>query len=225
MITLPVVVLTLEEATTIERLVKTSLTLADCQWCKASSADFMAPFATPNGTDIGISALFCPACGHHTFNVITLECLPAVIRAWRDDAHPAHPVIERFMLAALDGTAAAPPRKIASIFVEFDTWRGRPNYFNIISEDEWNKTSGTGVRSNTPIYKWALFPSLALAINQAVLGRRESPPVFDRDTLFGCPYCGAGAKKQEWRNFNEVLREADIFCVVCGKFVRGWDPS
>lgn len=40
-----------------------------------------------------------------------------------------------------------------------------------------------------------------------------------------CKKCGAPPREQEMRNFDRIARDADIYCLRCGAFVRTWDPS
>ncbi len=40
-----------------------------------------------------------------------------------------------------------------------------------------------------------------------------------------CPNCNAPPAKQEVRDINPVLRIGDVYCTVCGTYVREWDPS
>jgi len=43
---------------------------------------------------------------------------------------------------------------------------------------------------------------------------------YDRDT---CKKCGS--KDLEMKNFNQIWRDADLYCRDCGAFVRVWDPN
>lgn len=38
-----------------------------------------------------------------------------------------------------------------------------------------------------------------------------------------CPNCGSSDTTM--RNFNKVLREADVHCANCGTYIRSWDPN
>src|SRR5665647_677820 len=80
--------LQLKDAIAVEKLVKDSIPLKPCKWCDAPPDDFMVPFTGLLG--FGQAALFCSHCGRNTFTVLTEECVPQIIRAWRNEKHPAH---------------------------------------------------------------------------------------------------------------------------------------
>ncbi|GEM_PF-3558778 len=205
----------LQDAIAVERLVKDSIPLKPCKWCVAPPDDFMLPFTGMLG--LGQAALFCSHCGKNTFTALTAECIPQIIRAWRHNEHPAHTGIGLIMERILVDSPAAAPSRINEIVVHFGEWSGLPHYIYVMSEHD-------KVKSVTAVYDWEIYGLIGAAINQAVPARLGTTPQFQRDTLFGCPHCGAGEGSVEWRNFNEVLREADLYCRACGEFIREWNP-
>ncbi len=40
-----------------------------------------------------------------------------------------------------------------------------------------------------------------------------------------CQKCGAPPEKQEVKNYNMAMQDGDVYCTVCGAFVRYYDAG
>ena len=192
-----------DAAQLVDQKVKEAKAWLACKWCKAEAANFV--------TGIFSDAVYCSSCGRYAGYSFPIG--PVLHRLADTNVRDEKMLALLGLLEEWPGCRADMPVHIEAVTTYW--WKDSPNVLQV-----W-QCKELIYRQHEQSIRWSLGP----VINQAVVARLGRVPEINFRDQFACPHCGASEDRQDWRNFNQVARLADIYCGECGKFIRTWDPS
>jgi hypothetical protein len=200
-----------------EEITTTTLNLHNfkpCYWCGSSPQHLMSPydFRTSSGR------LFCTMCGRDSQNTLDGRMMGLLVAALCNQKHPWHAAVQEFL------EYEEPELCGLKTWDSHWTLNLRP-HSGLPQSLQIDARLADDTRQRIAVYDWSFAWLVCQAMNQTVSRRIDYVPLFDLGSRSACLNCGAGPERQHMRNFSEVLREGDIYCGGCGKYIRTWDPS